>query len=267
MKNKKGNATSSAQDWISYYSSRGENVSCQSLNIDDFRQFPAKIIIKLIEKYFSGGKIIEIGAGDSSILIEACKRFHPDICYGLDYIESACDRLAKKSVMANVKIESVHADMFHPPVELKEKFDFVMSFGVVEHFTDLASVLKAISSFSKKNGIVFTLIPNNKNTIYGYLMKKWNIDVYNTHVMYDKDDIENAHKSLGLEVIWSNYVLSSNFGMLSWCFKDDKHSFNYWLYKQLTRISKIVWFFEYYFYRLKPSRVFAPYIVCVSRVI
>lgn len=258
---------SSVSDWEGYYESRGEPDRYQPTDITDFRNLPHKIILDTVGEHFHGGRILEVGAGDSDILIDVCRRFNPTECYGLDYVESACDRLALKAKQAGAPIKTICADMFSPPQELTRKFDFVMSFGVVEHFHDLPEVLRAIGNFATSGGVVFTLIPNHKKTIYGFLMRRWNLNVYNAHVMYDAQDLEAAHRQAGLEIIWNGHLVSSNFGMLSWCFKEGGAGLKYWFFKQLTRLSKVVWLVESRIGLLKPSPALAPYIICVARVV
>lgn len=262
----KQDRASSVDDWEGYYGSRGEVNYSGVVDINDFRHYPHRLLIETIERFIGGKEsVIEIGAGDSEILIDIARRFNPKKVYGLDYLETACTRLSEKSRQAGVNVQTVCADMFSPPKDMVNSFDFVMSYGVVEHFHDLAEVLRAIGNFVTDDGLVFTLIPNNKKTIYGWLMKKWNIDVYNAHVLYDLDDLKQAHKKAGLDVVWADYLVSSNFGMLSWCFKDTQEGLNFWIYKQLTRASKLFWFFESKLGAIKPTKYFAPYIVCVSR--
>lgn len=258
---------STVEDWEGYYDSRFKSDKYNTVDISDFRSLPHKIILETVQKYYRGGNVLEVGAGDSDMLIDICKKIDPPECYGLDYVESACNKLLQKTTNAGLNIDVVCADMFSPPDYMKNKFDFVMSYGVVEHFHNLPAVLRAIASFATDGGIMFTLIPNNKNTIYGFLMRCWNKDVYNSHVMYDASDLEEAHKNAGLELLWTGYLVSSNFGMLSWCFRDRNDGLKFWLYKQLTRMSKLVWLAESRIGLLKPLRAFAPYIVSVSKVV
>jgi SAM-dependent methyltransferase len=253
-------------DWAGYYEARGEEVSFQQLDLANFRNLHHKIVLDKFREYFNGGSLIEVGAGDSNRLIDFSLRFAPEKSVGLDFIQGGCDRLKSKAAQAGASIEVVCADMFSPPEELKRSFDFVMSYGVVEHFHDLPGVVRAIGSFAKPGGLVLTLIPNNKNTVYGKLMYRWNRQVYDAHVMYDAADLENAHRAAGMTVLWNGHLVSSSFGMLSWCFKDRETGFRYWIYKQLTRVSKFVWFLESKFGLMKPTRFFSPYIVCVARV-
>ncbi len=258
--------SSSIKDWDNYYGSRKSQAFNHSIDLGDFRNLPYRLLFdKLSGLIKEKDSIIEIGAGDSQILIDIARTFPDKKIYGLDYLESACHLLKQKATRANVQLEVICADLFSPPGELLGKFDFVMSFGVVEHFHDLPSVLKAIAKFANEDGIVFTLIPNNKHTIYGILMRYWNIDVYNAHVMYDVDDLKEAHQKSGLHIILCGYFVSSNFSMLSWCFANQKKGINYWFYVQLTRLSKLIWWLESKFGLIKPRRFFAPYIICVSK--
>ncbi|HVZ17381.1 MAG TPA: class I SAM-dependent methyltransferase, partial [Terriglobales bacterium] len=171
-----------AKEWASYYEARGEPADFHEIDLGDFRHLDHRIVIEKIREYFNGGSVLEVGAGDSDRLIDVCKRFGPKKCCGLDFIQAGCEKLKIKAARAGANVEVVCADMFDPPEGLLGQFDFVMSFGVVEHFHDLTGVVRAIGSFAKRGGIVFTLIPNNKNTIYGRLMHRWNRQVYDAHV-------------------------------------------------------------------------------------
>lgn len=257
---------SSKNDWKNYYDARKGRPDYTPTNLDDFRNFLHKSLLDKIKNYFSGNGLIEIGAGDSTLLLD-CKHYLAiDRCVGLDYLPDACDLLKNKIAATGLKIDVRCADMFNPPNDLIENFDFVMSFGVVEHFHNLSEVMVAISKFARPGGVVFTLIPNNKKSIYGRLMRKWNRKVFDAHVLYDIEDLECACRAAGLDILEASYFGSSNFGMLSWCFHDRSRDFSHWIYVQLTRISKAIWFLEKSLGTKFPAtKMFAPYIVCVAR--
>jgi len=236
---------SSRDDWKDYYNAR-EGADYKPTNLDDFRNFLHKNLLEKIKQYFFGDSLIEVGAGDSTLLLDCKHYLAVDRCVGLDYLPDACDLLKKKIANTGLKIDVICADMFDPPTGLLEKFDFVISFGVVEHFHNLSDVLAAIARFAKPGGVVFTLIPNNKKSIYGWLMKKWNRKVFDAHVLYDAKDLESACRAAGLDILETKYFGSSNFGMLSWCFHDRPHGFSHWIYVQLTRLSKSIWLLEKY---------------------
>lgn len=264
---------SKKEDWENYYSQRNKSDEFSPIDINDFRNRPYRKLleeiikyIKILEEENNHIKILELGAGDSNILIDISKKFPRFTIVGLDYLETACSLLTKKAKQQNVSLNVICADMFNPPVDLKHSFHFVMSFGLVEHFHDLNYVIGAKKEFVIDTGIIFTLIPNLKNSIYGWLMRKWNKKVYQAHVMYDLNDLANAYKYNDIEILEAKYFLSTNFGMLSWCFNEGKKEINFWIYKQLTRLSKAFWYFEDKLKELPSTRFLSPYIICVGKV-
>ena len=229
-----------------------------------YKSYLDYLILELIKKFFNGGQLLEVGAGSSDWLVRIAKNLNLNTCTGLDYSEIGCEGLRKKSQQATLNIDVICADLFMPPAVMIRSYDFIVSFGVVEHFTNLSEVISAISAFSKPNGILFTLIPNMAG-LNGYLTKFWNKQIYNLHIPHDLDSFVNGHKKVGLEILLASYIGSTNFGVLSSCFQE-KEGFKFWLYKQLTRISKLVWFIEYHTSQLPATKFFSPYILIVSRL-
>ncbi|SHN93436.1 hypothetical protein BHECKSOX_208 [Bathymodiolus heckerae thiotrophic gill symbiont] len=251
--------------WDSIYTNGN---SSELLSLDeykkDYKQYCDKLIMDKIIEFYGEGSVLEIGAGNSDWIIRVFNELKPPHCAGLDYSEEGCRLLEEKSKANGVNINVVHADMFSPPVGLIEKFNFVMSFGVVEHFKDLAEVLGIVSQFSKPGGLIFSIIPNMAG-VYGVLTRLWNKEIYDIHVPHDLPSFIDGHHVAGLDVLWADYLGSSNFSVLSSCFKEQK-GFNFFIYKQLTRISKVLWFFESHIKELPVSKAFSPYILIVSRV-
>lgn len=257
---------SSKEDWQGYYQNRSHVDSNGLIDTSDFRNYQHKILVDRISRFFNGGSVIEIGAGGSDFLVDFGMRFRPRRLVGLDYLEYGCRLLDEKAQMAGVDLEVVCADLFNPPNNLLNSFDFVINCGVVEHFEDLPGTLQAIGRFAKKNGVLFTTIPNLYKTIYGTLMRFWNKKIYDLHVPYSINDMRDAHYKAGLEVVSSEYLMSSNFGVLSWGFEGRRIGFPYWIYKQLTRLSKVAWLIEMKTgIPLPTSRYFSPIILCVGR--
>lgn len=229
-----------------------------------FRNTCEEQIFSGIKKHFSGGSILEIGGGSSDWLIAVAKELKPKEAVALDYSEVGCTTIENKSTEAGVKVRSVCADMFNPPASTVGRFDLVISFGVVEHFNDLPEVMEACSAFCRPYGIIYTLIPNMAG-LNGWLTKIWNRPVYDMHIPHDRETFLAGHKIPGLEVLSCEYLGSTNFGVLSSCFSGQR-GLNYWVYKQLTRLSKLIWLLESKLGRLPATKIFAPYIVSVSRV-
>jgi len=261
---KKNTGITKKNYWDSIYSSHKVSHQRLALDLDGYKQYLDNQIMDKIIEYYNGGNILEVGAGDSAWLIRAAKKLKPNYCSGLDYSEDGCRLLYEKSKVNQVDIDVIHCDMFAPPVDMLKRFDFILNFGVVEHFKDLSEVLVAISKLSKPGGLIFTLIPNMSGII-GTLTKLWSKDVYDIHNPHDLHSFVSGHHSANLDVVWSGYVGSTNFGVLSSCFQSSS-GINYFIYKQLTRISKVLWLFESRIKPLPTTKVFSPYILVVSRV-
>lgn len=131
-----------------------------SLSIKGYKEFcNRQIYERLSQLPLAGKRILEIGAGDSLWLPFLSKMYPSSQFTGLDYSELGCDLLRQRAADQNVAIEVVCANFFEPPSTLLNKFDVVISFGVVEHFDSLSEVLTAFKKFVKPGGFLFTLIP------------------------------------------------------------------------------------------------------------
>lgn len=234
------------------------------MSISGFRNFCNRQIYECLAQIpLAGKEILEIGAGDSLWLPFLSKMYPSSLFTGLDYSELGCNMLRKRAQDQNVRLEVVHADFFNPPTALLNKFDVVISFGVVEHFDNLAEVLLAFKAFVKPGGLLFTLIPNMRG-VMGWLTKKFNNEVFEAHNPHDLASFIKGHDQAGLEVVEAGYLCSTNFGMLSMSVQNARKA-TYEFYKLLTRISKVVWVFESHLFKLPSSAVLSPYIFCTSR--
>lgn len=223
-------------------------------------------IVKKIEEISLDGKnVLEIGAGDSQWLPYFAKKYSYSQFAGLDYSDAGCERLAERvlSICGEELIDIYHQDMFGIETALHGKFDLVMSFGVVEHFTELTDALLAKRKYVKDQGLIFTLIPNMAGLI-GHLTKLFNTEIYEMHNPHDWNSFLEGHLKAGLTVITGGYLGAINFGVLSSCF--EKHEGLSWhAYVFLSRLSKIIWLAESKFGDFPTSRMFSPYIYAISR--
>lgn len=250
----------SPQYWDSKYSGAAE----RDIDPGDFRQRPARVLLEKLESLgLHKKKVLEIGAGGSAILTHLAARNPGAEFHGLDYSEAGCrslDNLARKHGAA---VATHRADLFSPPGELKGRFDLVYSLGVAEHFENLAEVVKAQTYFLCPGGLILTLIPNLTGML-GRLTRRYAPAILAMHKVYDTSALRAGHKEAGLEVISSGYLCSTNFGVLSSCFKSDKDR-GWSTYLWLSRLSKIVWFFEDKVFPLPATATLSPYLYAIAR--
>ncbi len=241
------------------------------INIKDngINNFPIQKFHETFKSIFSdddkGKKILEIGCGNSVWLPYFAKQFELDV-YGIDYSPLGVETSELLLKRENVNGTIIQSDLFNPPAELLNKFDFVISLGVVEHFTDTRNVIENISKFLKKDGLIITTVPN-LTSINGYLQKKFFKPVYDIHVPLNKENLENAHKIDGLRILKSKYLVS--FAISIVLENAEKKAKNYQAKKiialYLSRICKIFWLIEKTLkIKIPEKRTFAGNILTVA---
>lgn len=144
----------------------------------------------LVENYSLGktGKILDIGCGKGNFLQRFSKKFPNWILYGIEASENAL-KFAKKKLSTAQFYEGLFT---HDP--FGEKFDLIVSLGVIEHLEDPNSFLQLAKSCLKENGIFLFDIPNFKlNPADFYIFDHLN--------HFTNETLQNLLKKNNLEVI------------------------------------------------------------------
>ncbi len=247
--------------WDSNYEQR-ESIS--PVAVDGAKNLSSAQILRLKQRYAGNfGSVLEIGGGGSAWLAYLALEYPQSHLAAIDYSDHGSQLLsdfARTHALENIR--TFREDFFESKVDVG-LYEFVYSHGVVEHFSDLAGALMAHAKFLSPTGTMFTMIPNLAG-ILGPMIRWMNTDVYDIHVVHDLSSFVHGHRAAGLDVVESGYLCSSNFGVLSSCVRKGD-GFKWFVYKQLSRLSKAVWFFEYYVKELPATRPLAPYIYVVSR--
>ncbi|MBX9805940.1 MAG: class I SAM-dependent methyltransferase [Alphaproteobacteria bacterium] len=223
-----------------------------------------------LHKYFQnllkdkkGFSVLEIGCANSVWPLYFYKYFDANVS-GLDYSEIGCAK--SRYILDHFKVpgEIFCGDLFSPSPELIEKFDLVVSFGVVEHFEDTAHCLSSCAKYVKPGGILLTLIPNMPSII-GFIQKLVDRSVYDVHVPLTKEKLAFAHKEGGLNLISCDHFMSINLSVVnSGAFSS--HRLNALLRHVLSGTSKICWALEKYGLKIPKNRVTSPYIIAVAKM-
>lgn len=254
------NELTSPQYWDSKYT----GAAAQDIDFADFRQRPFRVLIEKLESLgLHGKKVLEIGAGGSAILTELAARTPGADFHGLDYSEAGCRSLEDFARRRGAAVKTHRADLFSPPETLKAHFDLVYSLGVAEHFESLAAVVRSQADFLVTGGLMLTLVPNLSGAI-GRLTRRYSPAVMAMHKVYDVPALRAAHAEAGLEPLAAGYLCSTNFGVLSACFKSKKDR-GWGTYLWLSRLSKAVWFFEDRLFSLPTTRTLSPYLYVIAR--
>ncbi|NCQ56000.1 MAG: class I SAM-dependent methyltransferase [Alphaproteobacteria bacterium] len=215
----------------------------------------------LFQKFLSDKKfqnVVEMGGAKSLWPIYFSKKFNCNASV-LDYSPIGCEASKKIFKAFGVNGFVKEGSFFDSPKSADEKYDLIISFGVIEHFTDTAAFLKAFEQHLKPGGYIFTLLPNIPGII-GKLQKILDKDVYDVHVPLTKEDILKAHQKCDHNIEFCEYFMPLNLGVVNIESLNGK-----WYAKSLKRlfsiISKLTWLFDKYIFKLPKTTFFSPYIV------
>ncbi|WP_114109632.1 bifunctional 2-polyprenyl-6-hydroxyphenol methylase/3-demethylubiquinol 3-O-methyltransferase UbiG [Thalassospira xiamenensis] len=214
----------------------------------------------------SNVELVEVGCARSQVLPILASQLGVSIS-GIDYSPNGCEQARMMLDREDIKGNIFCHDIFSIPKDLKRKFDVVISFGLIEHFSDTKEIVQSLSELLKPGGIILTSLPNMNGTV-GFFQKTLNRSIYDIHVPLTPDQVRVAHEASGLDVIETKYFLSTNFGIVN-LGSPNKTNPTWWAKKitlaVLTRLSMAAWWAERKNIKLSARGSFSPYINCVAR--
>ena len=150
-------------------------------------------------------RLIEIGCGGSRWLPYFNREFGYEVS-GIEYtaagIQLARDVLQQAGIQGTLE----QGDLFEPPINWEERFDVVVSFGLVEHFENTAQAISACARYLRPGGTMVTLVPTMRG-LYGAAYRMFRPDVYSKHVPQSRESLVKSHLEAGLKILHSSYVL------------------------------------------------------------
>jgi SAM-dependent methyltransferase len=239
--------------------------------LDPFRKGLRNYPYRRFHQFFSGifggqgaqaQRLIEIGCAQSVFLPYFARYFGLGVA-GIDQSGLGCDRARRILEQQDVAGEIYCGDFFSPPPETVDAFDWVLSYGVLEHFDDTAGAVRAVARFLKPGGRVITFVPNLTG-ILGRYQRLLDRKLYEAHVPLSAERLAQAHRDAGLDVESALYLLPFGLevtGIETWgrgvagMAVKVANAF-------LTRSVRLV---DDHVVRLKSNRWTSPYVVCVAR--
>ena len=148
-------------------------------------------ILDKFESYRKTNKLLDIGCGVGSFLVEAKKRGWE--VYGTEFSKVSAEFCIKKGIQCNIGI-------LDEKNYLPEMFDVITSFEVIEHINNPQSELKKIHEILRKDGIFYITTPNFNSLIRFKLKSKYNVICYPEHLTYyTRKTLGNALKISGFK--------------------------------------------------------------------
>lgn len=212
-----------------------------------------------------GKKLLEIGCGNSVWLPYFAKTFGFEVS-GIDYSQNGCEKSKLILSREEIKGEIYCMDAFNAPEQLQNKYDVVISMGVVEHFENLKNTLSAFQVYLVRDGLLISTVPNN-TMLLGWLQKKINKPIYDIHYIYDLSDLEKAYGEIGQITIKQQYLVCLNLHVNLEAKNNKEISFRLikiYLNKFLSLINFVVYQIDSKIIRLKRTKTFSSAMVFVG---
>jgi 2-polyprenyl-3-methyl-5-hydroxy-6-metoxy-1,4-benzoquinol methylase len=255
------------QNWGEYPLPQVWNVESKRL-LHHVEQKFYQFIVKTLEGQGKTGPhvhLVEVGCARSQALPVLGKKLGIQVA-GIDYSPNGCEQTRIMLKREGVSGEVYCVDIFDVPDSLKGCFDTVVSFGLIEHFSNTNEIVSALAVLLKPGGVIFTNIPNMRG-MTGLAQKLLNRGIYDIHVPLGPQGVRSAHEAAGLHVLESEYFLSSNFGVVN-LGEMNRSSLGWWAKKislaLLARVSMATWLIERMFGEFRARQVFSPYVNCIA---
>ncbi|HXV79474.1 MAG TPA: class I SAM-dependent methyltransferase [Candidatus Binatia bacterium] len=159
--------------------------------------------------------IFEIGCGDSHWLPYLGKRYTASRVSGVDYSSRGCELARARLKAAGISGTVYESDLFKLSPKVTGQFDLVFSLGVVEHFSDLNTVLTRIASFVAPEGVLVTEVPN-LCSIHGLMTWVWQPEVFRKHKIVRERDINSIYSAMGFVDVHSTKVGLFSLSVPAW---------------------------------------------------
>ncbi len=207
-------------------------------------------------------KLIEIGCAHSKWLVNMRRRYGFEV-HGIDYSEVGCRSMSQALAAAEFDIGgTIHCrDLLGDLDDLAGSFDYVTSFGVVEHFKDPSAILARFAMLLRPGGVVLTSIPNTAGAYFG-LYRILDRSIYDMHEMIDSARLRREHESAGLQIEYCAYNGLFSPGLLTSAKPSRKRKA---VLLSGRAVYRLVWPVAKRLNRHPEAGWHSPYIVCVAR--
>ena len=186
-------------DWSKYYSAKKNflvNAVC------DYTQgFTDRYIVESLSKYCTKDvRILELGGGNSCFARKICRDTSPSRYDIIDNNGLSVGLFNKMELPVDSK--GLCLDLLREDIVVKERYDFVFSIGLVEHFRgdDIAKIIQRHFDFCETGGIVFISFPTptRKYRLIRRCMERLNVWFFTDEEPLEFNQVKESFERHGL---------------------------------------------------------------------
>ena len=166
----------------------------------------------------AGARVLEVGSAPGDYLIRLSETFNC-IPYGIEYTDSGVELNRQLFSAHNIDPNNViHADFlseeFHK--RYQGQFEFVISRGFIEHFTDAKGIVEKHLNLLSENGVLVISVPNLRglNYLLARAFHKELIAMHNLTIMA-KSRFKELFDQNAVSEIFCDYYGTFNFGLFN----------------------------------------------------
>lgn len=160
--------------------------------------FHRRLVAWLASYATPGTVVLEAGCGGSVWLPALALR--GAICWGVDYSRVGLALLEQTLEHQHVTATLIAGNVLDPEALPAGRFDVIYSVGLVEHFAPPDDMLLSFRRLLVPGGVLITLVPNF-TSVWGRLQCWVDRPVYDTHVVYSPERLDQVHRRAGYSVI------------------------------------------------------------------
>jgi cyclopropane fatty-acyl-phospholipid synthase-like methyltransferase len=244
------NQLTTRQFWLDYWESKTDLV----FEVSDSYMFTS-ILTQLVSQNQSK-TLLEIGGFPGYFSVWAKRKLNLNATL-LDYVvhQRILNELEIENQLSPNTIGVIEADLFaYTP---KEKFDLVVSNGLIEHFKDTKNIIEKHTEQLADKGVLLITLPNFRG-LNGWFQKTFDPENYSKHNIncMDIQLLEKICKELNLKNIQIYY----NGRFMLWLENENQKSI-------VARLLKrVLWLPIKIFFKIIPieTKAFSPYIVITA---
>ena len=162
------------------------------------KEFTALSRINLFKNIINKGLLLDVGCSSGGFIESALKNGYD--AYGLE-MSSEAKKKAKQCIKKRITL----GDAEILTKKIREKFDVITAFDVVEHTKDPVNFIQNLSKLLKKNGILVFTTPDTDHYLRYLMGKYWPMLQPCQHLyLFNKNNFNKIIRNCNLEIIDTN---------------------------------------------------------------
>lgn len=211
----------------------------------------------ILEKYNIDIKnYFEYGCAPGSIMSYISEKYNAKVS-GLDLVEkSIIEEFLKQHNIENYEIFEGDIESF----EIDKKFDFVGSYGFIEHFEEPKKVIEKHKDLVDIDGYLCITIPNMRyfNYLFNLIFSKELLETHNLSIM-DLKRLKGLIIDENFEEVYASYYLTSMFQANKGSQRLQEHNFLTKIYQIISKCMELFKISDI------PNKYASPYIIVIAK--